>query len=120
MPSAFRPNGGEGSENDGGVGAYHYISEIPGAGIWPRSAWHGITQFTLTSIFGCNNATSRILESIARRTAWNKPIMTLSKNGESARLRLGTNFADVGRYVDFLPAQAWPFQHADFAHLFPR
>jgi hypothetical protein len=108
------------SENDGGIGGGVHLIASPRSGIWPRSAWHGITQFTLTSIFGCNNATSRILEPIARRTAWNKPIMTPSKNGESARLRLGTNFADVGRYVDFLPAQAWPFQHADFAHLFPR
>jgi hypothetical protein len=70
--------------------------------------------------FGCNNATSRKLERIARRKPWSKPIMTASKNGECARLRLGFSFADAGRYVDFLPASAWLFQHAEFTHLFLR
>jgi hypothetical protein len=99
-----------------------------GKNVWGRNSVKRISEILDNSEsrnsryhqFLGNNATSRKLERIARRTAWNKPIMMPSKNGECARLRLGSSFADVGRYLDFLPASAWPFQHADFTHLFPR
>jgi hypothetical protein len=91
------------------------ILDISEAGLALKHAIHANIDFWLQQ-----RDKPQIQKRIARRTAWNKPIMTLSKNCEYARLRLGTSFADVGRYLDFLAEPAWPFQYADFTHLLPR
>jgi hypothetical protein len=78
------------------------------------------TQFALTLFSGCNNATSRIQQPIARRNACCRPIMALARDCEYSRLRLGANFPDVGRYVDAPVANWWPIQHITFTHIVPR
>jgi hypothetical protein len=78
------------------------------------------TQFALTLFSGCNNATSRIQQPIARRTPRSRPIMALARDCEYSRLRLGTSFSDVGRYVDAPVVNWWPIQHITFTHIVPR
>lgn len=43
--------------------------------------------------------------------------MALAKNGEIARLSLGSRFADVAGCLDFFSLATLPFQQANFTHL---